>query len=83
MKPQSMDNEIEAAIVTLTPREREALRLAWLGHTSRSAAATMGCSDRTVQQHWANGRGKLATNKTHVAARYLATYEARHEAASA
>lgn len=59
----------------LLPRETEALRLFWQGHSRKTAALVMGISPRTVEVHWQRAREKLGTSKTHMAAQQVAKAE--------
>jgi non-specific serine/threonine protein kinase len=55
---------------TLTPREREVLRLIAAGHTDQQIADALFLSPRTVEWHVRNVLGKLGvTNRTQAAAR--------------
>jgi DNA-binding NarL/FixJ family response regulator len=60
------DNQIAAALVTLTPREIEVLTLLSLGMRTKQIAATLHVNWRTVQFHLSNIYSKLgANNRTH------------------
>lgn len=48
--------------LSLSPRERESLFLAFEGLTARETAARMDCSERTVNYHLANAMTKLRTD---------------------
>ena len=50
---------IAAARLTLSPRERECLELAFEGKTARESAQRLHCSERTVNYHLANAMSKL------------------------
>jgi DNA-binding CsgD family transcriptional regulator len=50
---------IATARLTLSPRERECLELAFEGKTARESAVRMHCSERTVNYHLANAMSKL------------------------
>lgn len=60
---------------TLTPREREVLRLIALGHTSVEIAAKLGLSPRTIETHRARIHRKLALETR----AELVDYALRHE----
>ena len=45
--------------ITLSPRERECLVLAFQGMTARETGQRLRCSERTVNYHLANAMGKL------------------------
>jgi DNA-binding CsgD family transcriptional regulator len=47
---------------SLSPREREVLRLASTGRTNREIAAELVLSPRTVESHLANGMRKLGVS---------------------
>ena len=59
----------EARSVSLTPREREVMRLSAVGLTSAQIAGELGMSPRTVNQHVDNVADKLGTrNRAHTVA---------------
>lgn len=56
---ESTRAEQQAAIGTLTPREREVMALVAAGRTSKEAGAELGISSRTVESHRENVMKKL------------------------
>ena len=61
-----------ASEVTLTPREREVMRLSAEGMTSAEIAGRLGMSTRTANQHVDNVADKLGTrNRAHTVAEIL------------
>jgi DNA-binding NarL/FixJ family response regulator len=56
--------------VTLTPREEDVLRLASLGNSNKSIAATLGISVKTVEVHKAHAMLKLNLPSRHDVVRY-------------
>lgn len=42
---------VHARIARLTPREREVFDLIISGHTTKQAARTLGCTERTIKAH--------------------------------
>ena len=60
----------EGAPDPLTPREREVLQLVAEGHTGRQAAARLGLSPRTVENHRARIMDKLGIHTTAGLVRY-------------
>lgn len=68
-----------SAIDSLTPREREVLRLAATGSSARQSGARLGITPRTVEVHLHNARTKLGVSKTIVAVLALHQAESRRE----
>lgn len=55
----SLARAIAVARSTLSPRERECLRLAFHGLTARESAQQLQCTERTINYHLANAMNKL------------------------
>ena len=58
--PAAPDHVADAALASLTPREREVLRLLAEGRTNHAIADRLALSEHTIKRHVANLLGKLA-----------------------
>lgn len=67
--------ETTDGIERLTERQKEALRLLFNGHDAKSAAARLGISVHTVNQHLGEARKHLGVSSSRSAARLLAQSE--------
>jgi DNA-binding CsgD family transcriptional regulator len=64
--------DYDSAITQLTAREREVLRLAANGYTSKEIAQLITIAHRTVERHIENARLKLgARNRAHLISKAL------------
>jgi DNA-binding NarL/FixJ family response regulator len=71
------------AAATLTPREREVVRLAWEGMSDRAIGARLGLSRHTVKGYWVRIHDRLGTRQQGSSPRTLAAvmlwqHERRH-----
>lgn len=67
--------DIPEGIERLTERQREILRLLFRGHDAKSAAAELGISAYTVNDHLSEARKHLGASNSRAAARILAGFE--------
>lgn len=64
-----------SGIERLTERQKEILRLLFSGHDAKSAAAKLGISPYTVNDHLSEARKHLGVSSSRTAARLLADFE--------
>ena len=67
--------DIPAGIERLTERQKEILRLLSCGHDAKSAAADLGISVYTVNDHLSEARKHLGASSSRTAARLFADFE--------
>lgn len=59
VEPPEPQDRVAASTITLTPRERETLRLVAAGHTNREIGDQLYISEKTVSVHVSNAMAKL------------------------
>lgn len=69
-----MPDSMKARVATLSPRQREIVRLTSLGCTSHEIAAILGMSRWTVENHQFQAKERLGVSKAAVLTRIAIKY---------
>ena len=71
----AMSSRVEEAVLALTEKEKQTLRLMVRGHDAKSIARSLGLSVHTINERLRDARRKMAVSSSREAARLLLDVE--------